>query len=392
MLPSDIYVEVTGDQNYEHLQPTKPSVIMYNGTREAIVGKCKLYATRNGMKHTVEFNVLQGNYTPILSLESCFAMGFLKILDCDQPERVYSSMKSSTVLAKQQVLEQFQDVFTGLGKLETSYKIRVDTDVQPVVHPPRRIPVAIHSALKEKLDEMVADGVIAPVTEVTDWVSSMVVIHKPSGALRICIDPKDLNQAIKREHYPLPTIKELTTRLGKAKLFTVLDASNVFWQIPLDDKSSMLTCFKTPFGRFKWLRMPFGLNSAPEVWQRRMHEIVEGLPETEVMFHDFLIIGRGDTLKQAVIDHDQNLIKFLERARGRNLKLKAEKMRFRLQEVPFIGHMLTADGLVPSPEKIRAILEMPTPSDAPSLQHFLDIITFPSSYLSSQTIPSCCAP
>ena len=148
-------------------------------------------------------------------------------------------MKSSTVLTKQQVLEQLQDVFTGLGKLEAPYRMRVDTDVQPVVHPPRRILVAIHSALKEKLDEMVADGVIALVTEATDWVSSMVVVHKPSGALRICIDPKDLNQAIKREHYPLPTIEELTTRLGKAKIFTVLDASNGFWQIPLDDKSSM---------------------------------------------------------------------------------------------------------------------------------------------------------
>ena len=92
---------------------------MYNGTREAIVGKCKLHATQNGVKHTVEFNVLQGKYTPILNLESCVALGFLKIFDCDQPERVYSSMKSSTVLTKKQVLEQFQDVFTGLRKLET---------------------------------------------------------------------------------------------------------------------------------------------------------------------------------------------------------------------------------------------------------------------------------
>ena len=93
VLPSDIYVEVTCDPNYELLQPTKASVIMYNGTREAIVGKCKLHATRNGVKHTVEFNVFLGNYTPILSLESCVALGFLKILDCDQSERVYSSMK-----------------------------------------------------------------------------------------------------------------------------------------------------------------------------------------------------------------------------------------------------------------------------------------------------------
>lgn len=108
---------------------------MYNGTREAIICKCKLYATRNGMKHTVEFNVLQGNCTPILSLESCVALGFLKILDCDQPERVYSSMESSTVLTMQQMLEQFQDVFAGHRKLETPYRNRVNPNVQPVVHP-----------------------------------------------------------------------------------------------------------------------------------------------------------------------------------------------------------------------------------------------------------------
>lgn len=110
-LPSDIYVEVKGDPNYEHLQTTKGSLIRYNCTRETTVGKCKLYATRNEMKHTIEFNLLQGN-----SLESCVAMGFLNILDCDQPERVYSSMKPSTLLTKQHMLEQFQDVFTGLGK------------------------------------------------------------------------------------------------------------------------------------------------------------------------------------------------------------------------------------------------------------------------------------
>ena len=111
-----------------------------------------------------------------------------------------------------------------------------------------------------------------------------------------------------------------------------------------------------------------------------MHEIVKGLLGTEVMFDDFLIMGRGDTLKQAVIDHDQNLIKFLERARERNLKLKAEKIRFGL-EVPFLGHMLTADGLAPSPEKIKAILEMPTPTDVPSLQRFLGMVNYVSKFV-----------
>ena len=198
-------------------------------------------------------NVLQGDYTPILSLESCIGMGFLKILDSDQLHHVHSSTQSPKELTNEHVLQQFKDVFTGLGKLENPYKIHLDTTVKPVVHSPRRLPVAIHDTLKEKLDEMVADCVITPVTEATDWVSSMVVIHKPSGALRICMDPKHFNRAIKREHYPLPTIEELTPRLGKPKVFTVLDASNGFRQVPLDEKSTKLTCFSIPFGRYRWL-------------------------------------------------------------------------------------------------------------------------------------------
>ena len=124
--------------------------------------------------------------------------------------------------------------------------------------------------------------------------------------------------------------------------------------------------------------MQFGLNSESKVWQRRMEEIVKGLPGTDVMFNVFLIIDSGHTLKHAVIDHNQYLIKFLKRACEINSKLncKAEKIPLRLHEVPFIGHMLTTDGLAPSPEKSKATLEMPNPTDIPSLKHFLGIVNY----------------
>ena len=207
-------------------------------------------------------------------------MGFLNILDSDQLNHVHSTTQSS--------MEHI--------KKENPYKIHLDTSVKRVSHPPLRVPVVIHDALKEKLDKMVADGVITPVTEATDCVSSIAVVRKPPGALRICINPKDLNRAIKDEHYPLSTIEELTTRrIGNAKVFPAMG----FWQVPLDEKSSKLTCFNTPIGRYRWLRIPFGLNSASEVCQRRMQEIIEGLPGTEVIFDDFLIIARLQRHNQA---------------------------------------------------------------------------------------------
>ena len=97
---------------------------------------------------------------------------------------------------------------------------------------------------------------------------------------------QDLNRAIQREHYPLPTIEDIATRLHGAKVFSVLDVRKGFWHIELDEPSSYLTTFHTPFGRYRWKRMPFGISSAPEVFQRRMHELIEGLQGVEVIADD----------------------------------------------------------------------------------------------------------
>jgi len=195
---------------------------------------------------------------------------------------------------------------------------------------------------------MVTKQIISPVTEPTPWVSSMVVAQKKDGKVHICLH---LNKAIMRSHYPLPTIEEVTTRLANVKYFSVLDAKTGFWQVQITEQFSYLT-FNTPFGRYWWNRMPFGISSAPEVWQQKMHEIVEGLSGVEVIADDFLICGFGATKEQAIANHDFNLRLFLDRARKRGLKLNREKIKLRQSSVPFIGHLLTDKGLAPDPLKI----------------------------------------
>ena len=113
--------------------------------------------------------------------------------------------------------------------------------------------------------------IIEKVVEPTDWVSHLVIVKKPSGKLRLCLDPHHLNQAIKRPKYQMPIIEEIIPKLNNAKLFSVLDAKDGFWQVPLTEESSLLTTFNTPFGRFRWKVLPFGINCAPEEFQRRMH-------------------------------------------------------------------------------------------------------------------------
>ena len=138
---------------------------------------------------------------------------------------------------------------------------------------------------------MVNLGVIAKQDEPTDWVSSMVVVRKP-GKLRICLDPKDLNRAIKREHYHLQTIDEIIERLPKACVLSRFDATHGFWHIQLDNDSSKLLTFNTPFGRFRYCRLPFGISYAPEVFCKTVREMFSDLPDVECIVDDILIRGQ----------------------------------------------------------------------------------------------------
>ena len=180
-------------------------------------------------------------------------LGLVSINDSDDMFSPTPRVGSTTVTPD--LLEEFKDVFEGLGDLPGEYHIATDDTVRPVVHPPCRVPVALREQIKSKLDEMVDSDVIAPVNEPTEWVSSMLVVAKPNK-LRICLDPRDLNKAIRREHYQMPTVEEVVTRLTQAKKFTVVDAKDGFWQKRLDTGSSYKTTFNTPFGRYRWKRMP----------------------------------------------------------------------------------------------------------------------------------------
>lgn len=278
------------------------------------------------------------------------------------------------------IIVQFRDVFQGLGCLEGDYHIEVDPSVKPVQHLPRRVPLALKGRLKAKIDDLELRGIIKKVEEPTPWISSMVTVVKPEK-LRICIDPKDLNKAIKHPKYQMPILDEVLPNLANAKVFSVLDAKDGFHQVKLDEPSSYLTTFWTPFGRYRYLRMPFGISSAPEEYQRRMHSIVQGLRGVEVIADDILVYGSGNTKEEYMQDHDNNLTKLLERARAVNLKLNRKKLKLRLSEVRYMGQLLTQEGLRADPAKIKAITEMPRPQDKRGVERLLGSVQYLARFL-----------
>lgn len=160
------------------------------------------------------------------------------------------------------------DVFNkDLGKLPRKVHLQVDANCTPVILRARKVPVSIREKFEVELQRLQDFKVITPVDKLTEWVSQFVVAVKKFGELRVCIDPKPLNAAFKRERYQILVIEELYPDLADARVFTKVDLAPVLWHPELDDKSSLLTTFATPYGRFCWLSLPFGLSISSEIFQ-----------------------------------------------------------------------------------------------------------------------------
>ena len=275
VVPLDLYKKATRDYELVQVLPANQKITTYGGSEIPVVGKVLLRVWRGDFRCRLDCKIVdKKNIRPLLGRKACLGMKVVTYLDNDQLNRpftgnskVYMVSDRESPMTKEQLIAKYPNVFSeGVGELKGNYHIRLDSQMDPVQHAPRRVPVALMENLRETLDSLVQQDILAPVTEPTPWVSSMVVVPKKDGKLRICLDPKDLNLAIQREHYPLPTIEEIATRLYGAKVFTVLDIRQGFWHVPLDEASSFLTTFNTPFGRYRWKRMPFGISSAPEVF------------------------------------------------------------------------------------------------------------------------------
>lgn len=341
------------------LSHSSAKLTAYNGQNIPVVGKCVFACTaptNDKTKASLEFQVVDTSSKPILGLAACETLRLVKRVDV--------------------IEEEYADVFEGLGCFSEPHTIRVDENCKPVVHAARKVPVALQEELKKELDKMEQNGVIEKVDYPTDWVNSLVIVEKKSGGgLRICLDPRDLNRAIRREHYSMPTVQEIASRVCGSTVFSVLDANSAFWQIKLDEQSSDYTCFNTPYGRYKFLRLPFGLNSASEVFAKRFHQAFENIPGVETYMDEMLIAGND------LEEHDKRLRMVLERARDNNIKLKPSKCSLRVSEVRFVGHVFTEHGLKLDDSKVSAILDMPTPSCKKELERFLGLTNYVGKWL-----------
>jgi len=278
------------------LQDTKRTLTGPGQHKLNVCGALSATLKANNLETTQEIFVVKGLTFPLLRRPAIKALKLVSVVhEVHQP-------------CSENVQDKHPQLFKGLGKLEGKYHIQLVDNVVPyAVNTPRRIALPLLPKVKDKLEELEKQGVISKVDKPTDWCAPIVVVPKSNGDVRVCVDLTKLNEQVKRERLILPAVDYVLAQLSEAKVFTKLDANSGFYQVELTQDSALLTTFITPFGRFCYNRLPFGITSAPEHFQKRMQSILSGLEGTVNMIDDTLVYGRDQK------EHDKQLEKVLAR-------------------------------------------------------------------------------
>ena len=426
-----------GQKITNYLIPRKATLFTYDNSKLTPMGKLELLAETTAEYRLLTFHVLRDAHIqgkpPLLSGSDCVKMGLEKICADeihsfgtspgaathpkprpeppvqlpapesshtrdmpilqdpipaqrmpDDPQPNISLPSCPPKMTLERVLEAFPDVHTGLGQLGKPVGFYLDPNVTPVHDAIHRQPVARHAKIKEQLDKMESEGKICRQYEPTAWCSKMT-IRETKDKFRICLDPSNtINKAIRVPKHPIPRFEDILPQLNGAKCFSVADAMSDFTNILQDHESSLATTFHTPFGRYRWLRLSYGVSSGPEEYQARQQEALNrkpstGSPQQEGICNiadDVLIYGCGQTKEEAEKDRDENLYNFLLRMQQVKLKLNPTKWRFKTQKVIFMGFQLNPEGVSPAPSMVEAIVNMPKPTDPHAVQHYLGMLNF----------------
>ena len=305
---------------------------------------------------TQEVHVIKGLNHNLLGLPAVEALQLVAKLDTVQDE---------TVVVK----EKFPSLFNGLGSISTEYTIRLKPGATPyALSTARKVPIPLREKVHAELQRMQDLGVISKVDHPTPWCAGMVVVPKKTGEVRICVDLKPLNANVLRKTHPLPAVDEVLAQLTGAAVFSKLDANSGFWQVPLSATSKYLTTFITPFGRYCFNKLPFGITSASEHFQKRMNAIVEGYEGTLCLMDDILVFGKTKA------EHDKRPFAVLEQLQKAGVTLNTDKCEFWRDKLTFLGHIVSKEGISPDPTKTEAIRKMSTPTNVTELRRFMGMV------------------
>ncbi|KAJ8887671.1 hypothetical protein PR048_013889 [Dryococelus australis] len=306
------------------VQITKVKLRMLDGIVKPI-GKVRLNCKCRDSEAYIDLILVDLEVMPLLGLSGCIALNLVK--------RVISIATEGK--------EQFKD------------KV-IKPEAEPVSRPPRRVPVALRNRLKDELDQREYD------IDERAWIRNLVIAKKCNGNIRLCLDPSYLNAGILRECHVVPKVSDIRIKLAGNKFFRTR-----FRQIPLDEESFLKCCFSSPYGKYKYLRLPYGTSNAPELFQNLVEHNFAGIPNITIYYDDIMCMGETGQI------NDDTVRKAVERNRESNIKFNKEKLQYKLSAVTCAGHRFSADGMRVDPDRTRSLTELEPPSSKKQLQRII---------------------
>lgn len=357
---------VMNEDSYTKLR-SKPPLFKTSATLHSlkskldVTGKFKAEVPLDGQVYTFDVYVVKGSCSNLLSRSASKQMGFVRSTIAE-------------VSSKPIGLWDTEPVTITLKENTTPYHVNTA----------RRVPLPLKPKVDAELKRMEDAGVIEKVTEPTDWCAPIVATLKKSGDVRICVDLRQLNKAVKRERYVLPTLDDIAGKMAGATVFSALDITSGYHHVPLSPASRKMTTFITPNGRYCFKRLPFGITSASEIFQRKISDLLDDIPGVETSQDDILIFG-CDTP-----EHDKRLKEVEERAKKAGIQFNRDKCQIRKSCIAFLGEKFDKTGMRPDPEKVRAICDLAPPTDVSELRRLMGMVNYLGRYL--ENLSTVCKP
>ena len=364
-------VSIISEQTKNRLNLTvplaSPSVVLrtYTGEAMSVLGEMKVEVEYKDQHYNLTLMVVKGDGPNL------FGRDWLQYFQLDWKTIGIATLDKD--LSQVQLLKnKYKQVFAeGLGTMKKcKAHLRVKSEAKPVFHRPRSVPYAIKETIEKEIERLEKDGIIEKV-EHSEWAAPIVPVPKGDGQIRICGDYKvTVNANLEVDQHPLPKPEDLFTSLSGGQKFSKLDLKHAYQQMMLDSDSRKYVTINTHKGLYCYTRLPFGIASAPAIFQRAMDSILQGIPQVLCYLDDILITGASKE------DHLRNLEKVLSRLQEYGIRVNANKCVFMQSSVEYLGHIIDCEGLHTSPKKVKAIQEAPTPRNQQELRSFLGLLHY----------------
>lgn len=338
----------------------------YNHMRLKVLGEAELQVQYGGRRYELLLRVVKEDGPSLIGRD------WLQQIKLDWSAMCHWISPSQSDQMVKTLMHKYADVFKAeLGTMKgIKAKLVLKAGAVPRFIRPRPIPFALKEAVEQELHHLEEQGILRRITH-SSWAAPIVVVPKKDGRVRLCGDYKmTINQYLEVDRYPLPKPNDLFATLAGGQKFSKIDLSQAYQQLVLEEESCELVVINTHIGLFSYTRLPFGVASAPALFQWAMDSILQGIAGVICYIDDILVTGKDDA------QHLQALEQVLSRLQKAGLTIQKNKCVFMAKSVEYLGHVVDAEGLHTTPEKLKAILEAPAPKDLNQMRSFLGLVNY----------------